>query len=75
MTINRSIGLLIVTLGLAWPAMATTYVVNQNDPTATYKTIQSAIGFAQPGDTIAVYPGTYQCSANLFMRPDFMETG
>ncbi|MCX7047310.1 MAG: right-handed parallel beta-helix repeat-containing protein [Candidatus Sumerlaeota bacterium] len=38
---------------------AQTVEVNQNDPMATYKTINAALAVVAPGTTILVHPGTY----------------
>lgn len=40
-------------------AAQVTLEVNQNDPNATYQTINAAVADANPGDTILVHPGTY----------------
>jgi hypothetical protein len=40
-------------------AAQVTLEVNQNDPNATYQTINAAVADAKPGDTILVHPGTY----------------
>ncbi len=56
LSLSISFLLLLSLIVLTVPASAAPLTV---DPTGQYKTITDAVNAAQPGDTIAVSPGTY----------------
>ena len=60
---------LLTTLALSIQAISfaqtCTMEVNQNDPSATYKTINAAITVATPGSVICVHPGVYEESVTV----------
>lgn len=64
---------MLMTVGTA--AAATTYWVNNSTgPTADFTSIQTAIDYANPTDTILVYPGTYTENVYVYKSVNITST-